>query len=333
MSADILIIDDKPEQIQAIDTVLREAGYNVRAARDGRGGLRAAQTTIPDLILLDVNLPDVDGFSVCRQLQSEGNLANAAVVFLSAYEDVDFKAHAFEAGGSDYITKPFDATELLVRVRHQLERIYLRKQLQERARLGAREHIARELHDSVNQTLFVLRTTVQSMMMDADGLPPDLHDQLQHVNMLSKSALAEMRTLLNELHPAQMQNTPIGKLLTLLVDAFRLRIDADLDVAIVDADLPETVKITFYRIAQEALNNIAKYAGATWVRFSFLDEADKYRLILQDNGCGFDPAHVNGGMGLHTMRSRAEQSGMEITIDTAPGQGTRIGAVWRCHTP
>lgn len=328
LTGDILIIDDTYEDIETLDNILREAGYHVRAVRDAESGLRAARSVVPDLVLLDIMLPDQDGFEVCQQLRADEQLKDVPVIFLSALHDVQLKAQAFEAGGYDYITKPYNDKEVLVRVRHQLERVHLWAKLQETARLEERQHIARELHDSVNQTLFVLSATIQSMLMDADDFSSAHQKQLQYINLLSRSAMAEMRTLLNELRPSQIRKSTIQKLLNQLVDAFCLRLNTEVHIVIADVTLPDEVKTTFYRITQEALNNAAKYAGAARLTVSLLDDGQCCRLIIEDNGKGFDPTHIHEGMGLHTMRERAENHDMGFKLESSPGKGTRIEVIW-----
>lgn len=328
MRGTILILDDVYEDITVLNEILVEDGHTVRAARDGRSGLDAARASVPDLVLLDIMLPDMDGFKVCDQFSREELLRNVPIIFMSALHDTTLKAQAFEAGGYDYLTKPFNEHEVRVRISHQLERVYLREQLKETARITERQHIARELHDSVNQTLFILNATVQAMQMDADTLPAAHVTQLNQLSLLSKSVLAEMRALLNELRPSQISKAPVQKLLNQLVDAYRLRVEGKIHTVIVDIDLPEAIKLAFYRITQEALNNITKYANATTINVQFMVEAGDCRLVIEDDGTGFDLAGEHAGMGLHTMRERAEELGIRFMLHTEPGTGTRIEAVW-----
>lgn len=328
MIGDILIIDDTFEDIATLNHILQGAGHSVRAARDGTSGLRAARSSVPDLVLLDVLLPDQDGVQVCEQFRKDELLSSVPIIFVSALHDVSLKARAFEKGGHDYITKPYNHQEVVVRVQYQLERVHFRDQLQEAVRNKERQHIARELHDSVSQTLFVLNATLQSMLMDFDSEAIVLQDQVKQLHTLSRAAQAEMRALLNELRPSQIRQAPIKKLFQQLIDAFSLRIEAQIHAVIADGDLPESVKLAFYRIAQEALNNAAKYASASRLTLQFLDEAPCYRLIIEDDGRGFNPEGKHAGMGLHTMRERAEQLNIDFSITSALGAGTRIEAVW-----
>lgn len=328
MTHEILIIEDNYEDICFLDEILTSSGYTIRVARNGSQGLRAALHTAPDLILLDVMLPDIDGFAVCRQIRTDKKLAQIPIIFVSAISDVDLKARAFEEGAFDYITKPYNSKEILVRVGHQLERITLRQKNEDSVRIKERNHIARELHDTVNQTLFVIGITVQSLTMEADKLPPELLVELNKLHILSQSALVEMKTLLNELRPSQITNTPITKLINQLVDSYRLRINGEISVLADVRDLPDHIKLAFYRIIQESLHNIAKYAGASAVSITFVD-GDHLQLTIQDDGCGFDVNTVSRGMGLNNMKERASQHGIEFEISSQVGAGTCISAIWR----
>jgi len=129
---DILIVDDKFENIRFLSNFLSEQNYLVRKAISGHSALIAAKTLTPDLILLDVNMPGMGGYEVCQHLKSDPQTNSIPVVFLSAGSDVNDKVRAFEAGGIDYITKPFQLEEVLVRVKTQLTLQKLRKELEQR---------------------------------------------------------------------------------------------------------------------------------------------------------------------------------------------------------
>jgi PleD family two-component response regulator len=119
-NADILIVDDTPANLNVLSAILGKRGYRVRPAINGALALKAAQKAAPDLILLDVQMPGMDGYEVCRQLKSDAQTRDIPVVFISALDDVLDKVEAFQAGGVDYITKPFQIEEVLARVEHQL---------------------------------------------------------------------------------------------------------------------------------------------------------------------------------------------------------------------
>jgi len=117
---DILIIDDSPDNLRVLAAMLTNQGYNVRKALNWHMALTACQTVLPNLILLDIMMPDVDGYEVCQRLKASEENRQIPVIFLSALDDVFDKVKAFNAGGVDYITKPFQFEEVLVRVKNQL---------------------------------------------------------------------------------------------------------------------------------------------------------------------------------------------------------------------
>lgn len=126
---DILLVDDNPQNLRLLRTMLKEYGYKVRATLSGGLALKAVEVVQPDLILLDINLPDMKGYEVCKTLKADQNTADIPVIFVSALDEVLDKVKAFEVGGVDYITKPFDVHEVIVRIRNQLTRFFQKKQL------------------------------------------------------------------------------------------------------------------------------------------------------------------------------------------------------------
>ena len=128
-SANILIIEDNLDSLRLLSTVLSEQGYKVRGVVKGQTGLTAAQLILPDLILLDIKLPDLDGYAVCQQLKANEQTVQIPVIFLSALDAVIDKVQAFAVGGVDYITKPFEVEEVLVRIKNQLFTRQLQQQL------------------------------------------------------------------------------------------------------------------------------------------------------------------------------------------------------------
>ena len=130
--ADILVVDDTPDNLRLLSTMLSEQGYKVRKVISGQLALRVVSVASPDLILLDINMPQMNGYEVCEQLKSDPNTERIPVIFISALDDVLDKVKAFEVGGVDYITKPFQCEEVLARVKNQLTLRWLSKQLSEK---------------------------------------------------------------------------------------------------------------------------------------------------------------------------------------------------------
>jgi signal transduction histidine kinase len=216
-----------------------------------------------------------------------------------------------------------------------IENAYLFEQAEDMAIAEERNRLARELHDAVTQTLF-------SASLIADVLPRIWerdHDQgrrrLEELRELTRGALAEMRTLLLELRPATLTESSLSELLRQLKQAIggRSRLSITLTIAD-DQPLPPDVQVALYRIAQEALNNVAKHAGADAVTIELSYPAGAVRLAVADNGRGFDSAETKPqSLGLHIMRERAQKIGATLTIDSQIGVGTIISVLCPLSDP
>src|SRR3954468_24869031 len=116
MSSRILIVDDTPANLQALAATLKEQGYQISVANNGRQALVAVARVHPDLILLDVMMPEMDGFEACRHLKSSAATSGIPIIFLTARTETSDIVKGFELGAVDYVPKPFNAHELLARV-------------------------------------------------------------------------------------------------------------------------------------------------------------------------------------------------------------------------
>ncbi|OZH54487.1 hypothetical protein AFK68_10595 [Hydrocoleum sp. CS-953] len=153
----ILVVDDAPENLRLLSTMLEHHGYHVRKAINGRIAINGAQIAKPDLILLDINLPDIDGYEVCQKLKSLEQTKEIPIIFISAYSEEVDKVRAFEVGGRDYITKPFKLREVLARVENQLSIYQLQIELKEKKLELEKEVIERQNYEE--KIRFLLLTT------------------------------------------------------------------------------------------------------------------------------------------------------------------------------
>lgn len=133
-ASDILIADDAPANLRLLSGMLLEQGYRVRSALNGKLALMGAKAVPPDLILLDINMPGMNGYEVCAQLKADPRTCDIPVIFISALDQTEDKVKAFTLGGVDYVTKPLQVEEVLARVKTHLELRELQKQLTERVR-------------------------------------------------------------------------------------------------------------------------------------------------------------------------------------------------------
>ncbi len=178
---DILIVDDTPENLRLLSKMLTKEGYNIRKALSGQMALTAVQSVVPDLILLDIMMPNMDGYQVCEKLKADPKTAEIPVVFLSALSDAFDKVKAFGVGGADYITKPFQLEEVLTRVQNQLtlkaakiQNQQLNAQLEERVkeRTHQLELANQELKREISERMLLQEQLLKMALYDAlTGLP------------------------------------------------------------------------------------------------------------------------------------------------------------------
>lgn len=129
-SANILIVDDQLDNLKVLSNILESEGYEVRKALNGKIALNTCQKVQPDLILLDINMPDIDGYEVCRQLKADQRTKDIPIIFISVLDEAIDKVKAIKIGGADYISKPFQFDEVIARVQNQLTIQKLRIELQ-----------------------------------------------------------------------------------------------------------------------------------------------------------------------------------------------------------
>jgi signal transduction histidine kinase len=200
----------------------------------------------------------------------------------------------------------------------------------EDAIVAERNRLARELHDAVTQTLFAasLMAEVLPDLWDMDEA--EARRSTEELRQLTRGALAEMRTLLFELRPAALNQARLSDLLKQLTEAVtgRKRLPICLDVQ-GDCEIPCNVKVEMYRIVQESLNNVVKYARATQVEITVRFEANQVHIEIKDNGIGFDLNCVKPtSLGLRIMRERAEAIQAQLQVASQPGMGTTVSLDW-----
>ena len=206
----------------------------------------------------------------------------------------------------------------------------LRRQAGELAAGEERAHLARELHDSVTQALFSMTLVSRSVELLLDRDLDAARTQLSQLRDLQREALAEMRALIFELRPGNLEQDGLTRALKTHTAALQGRIGLPVVVesTLGDERLPLPVEETLYRIAQEALHNVVKHAAARQVRLDVGRGRHGVRLKIEDDGKGFDPARVPAGhLGLAGMQARAARIGASFTCRSVPGKGTTIEVV------
>ena len=198
----ILIVDDTPENLQVLSATLLDRGYKVGGVINGKMAIRAARAGSPDLILLDIKMPEMDGYEVCMQLKAEPKISEIPVIFISALDEVLDKVTAFQVGGVDFITKPFHIAEVLARIEHQLTIQRLKKQLLDRNTELQQEIIERKKAEeaaaaaSLAKSQFVanmsheLRTPLNAILGFTEVMSRDSflgHENLENLRIINRS--------------------------------------------------------------------------------------------------------------------------------------------------
>lgn len=195
----ILIVDDLPDNLRVLSSTLTNQGYQVRCAKNGSMALMGVEASLPDLVLLDVKMPDMDGYEVCQRLKASPATRDIPIIFISALDDVIDKVRAFDVGGVDYITKPFQIEEVLARVKSQLNLQAAKKEIN---KLNA------ELEQRVQQRTIQLETANQELQREIG--------ERKQVEQLLQESEEKLEGILNSLEEVVWSiSVPTRKLLYL----------------------------------------------------------------------------------------------------------------------
>ena len=349
VSARILVADDQPSNIQVVGGMLGRLGYDIVPASDGPTTLRRLALHAPDLVLLDVLMPGMDGLEVCRRIRANPEWANIPVIFLSAADDKDLIVRALEAGGVDYVTKPFNHAEMVSRVRTHL------------ALKAARDHLARLAEDK-DELLGILAHDLKNhlggMQMSAgllrkrmaqfgDGRLAELCENISHSTGQLLSFGTEFLANSAADHSLRLQLQPVD-LVEVAARAARdhreAAIHKGLELRTTLPDEPLWVnsdRRALGQILDNLLSNAIKFSPPgkpITVALGSSDTTGECRV--QDQGPGFTPedqarmfrrygrlsarptaGELSTGLGLSIVRKLVQAMGGEVSCDTAPGRG------------
>jgi two-component system sensor histidine kinase/response regulator len=347
----ILIVDDQEQNLRIVGTVLTMMGYEIIAATSAEQAFKRLAARTPDLILLDLLMPGVDGLETCRRLKADARWADLPVIFLSAADDKNLVVQALESGGVDYVTKPFNKAELLSRVRTHLALKKARDELRHLAE-DKDELLGILAHDLKNH-LAGMKLSAGLLAERAEDLPPRclrLAENIAHSTdrMLAfvKEFLANQSAERLVLRPTQVD---LGVLLGGVVERHRAaaavkRISLTADVAghavLVQAD-PEAV----CQVLDNLISNAIKFSPSDKsVRVSISPPAGGFaRCAVVDEGPGFTAedqekmfnryrrlsARPTGGepstgLGLSIVKRLVDSMSGRISLESAPGEGARF---------
>jgi len=344
----ILVIDDEMITRTTLAALLEKPNYRVEMAEDGIQGFELAKQIHPDVILLDVMMPRMNGYDVCKCIRLDPQIGEVPVIMITALDDHDAKMNGLMAGADDFLAKPFDSLELKIRLhtlrhvaryRHLLdEREKLQmalaelseknKQLQALSRqvLEAQENerrrVAVELHDEIGQLLTGLKLILERSHEDPANV-------LSEARIVTNDLMHHVREMSLNLRPAALDDFGLSAALDGLFKRFisqtRIAIHHNVN-PLDDHRFDKTVETTVFRVTQEALTNIARHAEVQEAEVALTIAPRHLRISIFDNGKGFDVNLKDPGTstGLSSMAERANMAGGNFTIRSEPGKGTLV---------
>ncbi|TFZ03180.1 histidine kinase [Ramlibacter henchirensis] len=191
-----------------------------------------------------------------------------------------------------------------------------------------RGHLARELHDELGALLTAAKLDVARLKSRLGSQPAEVSQRLQHLTETLNSGIALKRRIIEDLRPSSLSNLGLHASLEILAREFSERSGVEVVTSLEPVELDESHQLTVYRLVQESLTNMAKYAHARHAEVTVRAYANHVEVSVRDDGKGFDPARIRPSThGLAGMRHRVEAAGGRLTLDTKPGAGTRVSAV------
>ncbi len=226
--------------------------------------------------------------------------------------------------------------ELLERERHRLEGLVrertatlseLANHLQQ-VREEERGHLARELHDELGALLTAAKLDVARLKSKINAAAPDVAERLKHLTDTLNSGIALKRRIIEDLRPSSLSNLGLTAALEILTREYAESAGIEVETSLEAVQLPDGAQLTVYRMVQEALTNVGKYAKAKKVLVSVHSHPTHVAVQVRDDGVGFDPATVRPtSHGLAGMRHRVEAAGGRLALTSRPGSGTLLSAV------
>lgn len=352
----ILVVDDVAQNIQVVGTMLREAGYSIMPATSGAAALQRVAKKLPDLILLDLMMPGMDGLEVCRALKDNPAAAAIPIIFLTASNEMDHLIQGLAAGAVDYVTKPFNPPELLARVRTHLELKHARNTIvrfgEELGRLNEEknEFMGIAAHDLRNP-LGVIKGYAEMVMEEAhDANHPDLEEIGRKIQDAAARMAEMVQNLLdsNRIERGEMRldlaSTDLGELTRAVVETQQPRAAAkDQTIQFENRDpTPVTADRTLMiQVLENLVSNAVKYSPrGKQIQIDLTRTPDHVRLQVRDEGPGLsadDQGKLFGkfarlsakptggehatGLGLSIVKKMVEAMRGRVWCESEPGKG------------
>jgi signal transduction histidine kinase len=359
-NSDILIVDDVLDNLDMLADMLQDQGHTVRIATSGQEALKAIAECIPDLVLLDIQMPFMDGYQVCARIKADQATQDVPVIFLSALSETRDIVRGFEVGGADYVSKPFQFREVLARVNSQLVVSHQRKEiegLRERDRLQY-EQLTKMKDRFLHTTAHDLKNPLAGILLYSQLLKsndPRDHSNLAEIADGIEQSVRKMQRLITDiLDLAQMQigeglnltRTNIIPMVESAMRGFGMQArDNQLDLMLDLPSVPVFVDIDshlFERVIDNLISNAIKYTPPDGqITLKIRQDQQYMQLSVIDTGIGIpeeDIPHLfeafyrvrkashrkasGSGLGLSIVATVIEQHGGSVTIESELDKGS-----------
>ena len=341
----ILMVDDQPAKLLSYEVMLEELGENLFKTTSGRDALELLLKTEVAVVLMDVSMPELDGFQLAEMIREHPRFQKTAIIFISAVHLTDLdRLKGYQRGAVDYLSVPVVPDLLRAKVSVFAELHRKAKQLEllnkELRRLSytlmttqdeERRRIARELHDGLGQDLTAAKMMLSSLSQP-EKFPGAKQPALAEALSMINAAIGQVRTMSHLLHPPLLDEMGLFAALRWYLDGFEKRSGVK-TVFEISHELPcrePELEMAIFKIVQESLTNVFKHAEASQV-VVHVEECDGCALVsVLDNGKGLgsasQPLESSGyGMGMVGMKHRVEEYGGQLFLrDT--GSGTLVEA-------
>jgi signal transduction histidine kinase len=331
----ILMVDDQPGKLLSYEAILCGLGENLIKATSGKAALEHLLRTEIAVVLLDVGMPDLDGFQVAEMMRQHPRLEQTAIIFVTAerLSDAD-RMTGYRRGAVDYVSVPIDPEVLRAKVSVFAELHRKSRQLaqlnRELGKLSSRlmtlqdderRRIARELHESLGQDLVATKMMVDGMKLREDPIEESEETRTRASAMLDNS-IRQIRGLSNLLHPPLLEHLGLCSAVDWYVTEWAKLNGVKTSLHIEPLDFPRIdgeIEIATFRIVQEALTNVSRHSKASEANIDLVLKGSQVTVRVRDNGRGIgDGSAVSGinrtGVGIVAMRQRAKELGGELKL-------------------
>jgi signal transduction histidine kinase len=352
----ILMVDDQPSKLLSYEVILKELDENLIKAHSGREALDQLLKTDIAVVLMDVSMPELDGFELADMIRQHPRFQKTAIIFISAVHLTDLdQLKAYERGAVDYISVPIIPELLRAKVsvfadlhRKTRQMEILNRELRSlSARLIAtqdeeRRRIARDLHDSVGQLIATLSMNNGLALMQAENLAPAAGDALRQNVQLTQELSKEIRTISHLLHPPLLDEIGLLPAIKMFAGGLseRSNVSVTLDFSPEIERLPPNVEISIFRIVQECLTNVYRHSGSETASIKIYPSGEKMLTVqVCDQGKGIPPGlrlamslGTSHGVGVSGMRERVRELGGSLEIQSSKN-GTTVTAEFPLTSP